>query len=269
MQKANNLTTPTLRTALKNEAPLGTLPPALPICHISSARYLFAILDEGALRPRHCKVLLKDILYMSYGGLFYRPRRIQTQRAAELPVGLVFSPATLASVSSVFPFDSGAMADNSCLDNWRARMEPFTERFQLPTENALDDTGSLVKVLYKTNKRYLEGNVTPRAAELSDPLPLLASFLRADMTPDVDHRQRSIECLTEGKLLLDNHLLWIGFPARRTAKILRELYERTKPNVPQFRAYAYTRNFSPAEIASRLEMWAYEDVIERFLEIPK
>lgn len=262
------MTASTLRTALKNESPLGKLPPPLPICHVSAARYLFTILDAGALQPRPCKVFLRDLLYMSYGGLFYRPHKIQTQRIAELPVGLVFSPATLASVTSVIPFDSGAMANNSHFGPWRARMHPFHDRFQLHTRKASDDAGSLIKLLYGTNKQYRRGRVTRQVAKCSDPLPLLASFLRADLTPGVDHRQRSIECLMEQQLPLDQQLLWIGFPARRTDRVLGALYDQTRPHMPQFRTYDYTRNFNPAEMAATLEAWADEDVIQRFLKIP-
>ncbi len=84
---------------------------------------------------------------MSYGGLFYRPDRLQTQRASDLPVGLVFSPAALQKVTSVFPFDSGAMAGRSELAKWRAKMDPFTDRFQLHSTDAAGDTGSLIKIL--------------------------------------------------------------------------------------------------------------------------
>jgi hypothetical protein len=205
---------------------------------------------------------------MSYGALFYRPHKIQTQRAAELPVGLVFSPVVMSNVTSVFPFDSGAMATNRHFEPWRTRMEPFDDRFQLHTHKADDDTGSLVKLLYGTNRQYLRGRVTRQAATRCEPLPLLAAFLRANMTPNVDHRQRSIECLMEQQLPLDQHLLWIGFPARRTDQVLGALYEQTRPHMAQFRTYDYTRNFSPAEMAAKLEAWAHEDVVQRFLKIP-
>jgi len=89
---------------------MGSLPPALPLAHLTIARWLSAILKLGAIAPRPCKVLGKDLLYLSYGGLFYRPDNIRTQQATELPVGLVFSPVALAGITSLFPFDSGAMA---------------------------------------------------------------------------------------------------------------------------------------------------------------
>ncbi len=119
------------------------------------------------------------------------------------------------------------------------------------------------------NKRYLEGRVASQASELSDPLPLLAAFLREDMTPSVDHRQRSIECLLEHSLVLDAHLLWIGFPAHSTSKVLRRIYERTKPHMPKFWSYPYTRNFSPAAMAQALACKAYEEAIRTYLEIPQ
>jgi hypothetical protein len=103
---------------------------------------------------------------------------------------------------------------------------------------------------------------------MSDPLPLLASFLQENLTPEVDHRQRSIECLMESALAFDQRLLWIGFPARKTSTVLRKLYEKTKPHMPGFWPYPDALSFSPAERAHALETKAREVVIETYLGIP-
>ncbi|HEX6098458.1 MAG TPA: hypothetical protein VF432_19230 [Thermoanaerobaculia bacterium] len=259
---------PSLQLAVEHErATLDRLPPPLPLAHLTVARWLTNILRIGEIQPRPCAVLRRDLLYLSYGGLFYRPTRISTQQVTELPIGLVFSPEALRLISSVFPFDTGAMATHASFAAWKDKFSPFETRFRLTTSDALRDTPSLVRLLYSDNSRYLRGEVTADAVRRAEPLPLLASFLGADLSPESDHRQRTIECVSEVALKLGQHLLWIGFPDLDTARVLRELYRWTQPNVPEFRAYSYHRNFNPAEIGAQLEAWANDAVIRRYAEM--
>ena len=147
-------------------------------------------------------------------------------------------------------------------------MDPFEERFQVPTTDAVADAPALVNLLYKTNKRYLAGTVSPQAKHRCEPFPLLADFLAEDMSPTVDHRQRSIECVTEMAVPLSRHLVWIGFPDRRTDAVVRDIYEWTRPDLPIIRPYPYTRNFNPTEKAAQLEALAHEDIVKRFVDLP-
>ncbi len=258
----------TLQSAIEQErAAIGQLPPQLPIAHLTASRWFSEILDVGELRPRPCSVFGRNLLYLSYGGLFYRPKRVSTQRATELPIGLVFSPVVLEAITSLFPFDTGAMANGGRFNTWKEKLAPFETRFCLSTSDGLRDAATLVKLLYADNLLYLRGEVAVEAAGRPDPFPLLAEFLAEDMTPSSDHRQRSIECLTEMPVALGRHLLWIGFPDAHTDEILRGVHRWSQPVVPDFRAYPCHLNFNPADIGAQLEAWAYDDVIRRYAEL--
>jgi hypothetical protein len=256
----------TLQSAFEKERPADALPAGLPLAHVTAQRWLEKILDAGELQPRSCTVFEKDLLYFSYGGLFYR-KRLQTEMTTELPIGLVFSPSILKSITSLFPFDTGAMESNADFAAWKAQFDPFKTRFRISTTDAVKDAATLVRLLYEDNANYLRGNVAGGVETRTDPLPLLASFLAANMTPHVDHRQRSIECLTETAVSLGQHLEWIGFPMLNVDRVLSKIYACTAPRMPDFWTYEYTRNFNPGELTAQLETRGRDAAIGRYVDL--
>lgn len=256
----------TLQSALRLTRVTAPLPPALPIAHLTVARWLRTILANGELRPQHCTVFGKDLLYFSYGGLFYRPKRLNTQHPGEWPVGMVFAPGALHAMRTLYPFDTGAMADNQYFKEWKRKLAPFRTRFRVSTRSGLATVPRLVKVLYDNNRRYIEGRVSPSARRQAAPIPLLASFLGADMTPHADHRQRSFEFIADTVFPLGEHLEWIGVPNRAVDKVAQAVYQWTAPRIPEIYPYSPTRNFNPAEIAAQLEAIARAKAIERYVD---
>src|ERR1017187_9469822 len=107
-----------LELALGSVTPGDPLPLELPIAHLTAARWLRGILGAGHIAPRLCKVFKQNLLYFSYGGVFYRTSKFQSENAAELPVGMVFTPQVLDKCIKLFPFDSGAMARKLYGDCW-------------------------------------------------------------------------------------------------------------------------------------------------------
>lgn len=51
---------------------------------------------------------------------------------------------------------AGSPARRMSRQRWRMRFEPFTERFQLHTQDALADVAHRVNLLYGSNRRYLK-----------------------------------------------------------------------------------------------------------------
>ena len=210
----------------------------------------------------------KNLLYFSYGGVFYRKSKLQTEQTTELPVALVFSPAAMNLISKLFPFDSGAMAENKFGTDWTRKLSPFDERFSVTTTDALTDARRLVYHLFETNRKYIKGVASTDARHKKDPLPLLHEFLNSDLSSfNIDHRQRTIEAISEVPVQLAQHLLWIGMPQWRTSTVLSELFEWTDPIVPQCHTYDCAKNFNPAEIAARLEDKAFEFVVKRYSDL--
>jgi hypothetical protein len=258
-----------LEVALARESAPAELPIGLPLAHLTARRWLQSILNAGQLEPRPCKVLSKTVLYFSYGGVFYRTSTLQTECTSELPVGLVFSPNMMNAISKLFPFDSGAAADNRFGPDWSRRLAPFASRFSVSTTDALRDARRLVYHLFESNPRYLGGRPSPSGKLKQDPFPLLHEFLSCDLSSlNVDHRQRTIEAISEVAIELGRHLLWIGIPQFRTSSVLKELHRWTAPNVLPFYTYDYTKNFNPSEMAARLEENAQECIIKRYASFP-
>ncbi|SRR6266436_3840838 len=254
-----------LEIALNRESTPTELPLGLPLAHLTACRWLASILRVGRLEPRPCKVFLKKLLYFSYGGVFYRTSKLQTEQATELPVALVFAPTVLDLISQLFPFDSGAAAAERFGLDWARKLAPFRKRFLVNTTDALMDARRLVYHLFKTNSQYLKGIPFGSGKHKRDPFPLLYEFLTTDLSShEIDHRQRAIEAISDIPIELGKHLLWIGLPEWKTSSVLKDLYRSTAPTVPQFDTYKYTKNFNPTEIAALLEEKAYKAVIEKY-----
>jgi hypothetical protein len=253
-----------LEIALSAETVSAELPLALPLAHLTACRWLESIVKAGRLEPRPCKVFSKDLLYFSYGGVFYRTSKLQTEQATELPVALVFAPSVMNSVYQLFPFDSGAHADGRFGPDWTKKLGPVEQRFCINTSDALTDARRLVYHLFETNPQYLKG-IVGDGKHKQNPFPILHEFLTADLSSaGIDHRQRTIEAISKISVELGKNLLWIGLPEWNTSSVFKELYHWTAPTVPQFDTYSYTKNFNPSEIAARLEEKAYEAVIKRY-----
>ena len=258
-----------LELALIKEPAPTELPVGLPLAHLTVSRWLSDILTIGQLQPRPCKVFSRNLLYFSYGGVFYRTSKLQTEQVCELPVAFVLSPAVMNMITRLFPFDSGAAATDQFGPDWAKKLAPFRDRFSITTSEALVDARRLVYHLFETNSQYLKGIAGNGARKKQEPFPLLLEFLGADLSSfGVDHRQRTIEAISEIPIDFGQHLLWIGFPEWRTSEMLKKLFHCTAPNVPQYELYDYTKNFNPSEIAARLEEKAYEFVIKRYAQFP-
>jgi hypothetical protein len=254
-----------LEVALKNEPAPTDLPVGLPMAHLSVQRWLRSILSVGQLEPRQCHVLREKVLYLSYGGVFFRTSTPNTENATELPVAFVFSPVALSHVSRLFPFDSGAMASGKFGPEWSRRLSPFQSRFSVNTTDALQDAGRLVYHLFETNRQYLKGQACCDGAGKYEPFPLLREFLSADLSSiQVDHRQRTIEAIAEVDIKLRDTLEWIGVPEIDTLNVADRLYHWTKPRMVKIHSYGFRKNFHPRELAAQLEQAAYDYVVQKY-----
>jgi hypothetical protein len=257
-----------LEVALGNEPAPAELPIGLPLAHLTVCRWLQPILKVGRLEPRLCKTFSKNLLYFSYGGVFYRSSNLQTEHASELPIGLVFSPIVMNAISRLFPFDSGAMARDMFGPDWRDRLAPFESRFSVNTKDALNDARRLVYHLFETNPRYLNGHASNSGKYKRAPLPLLQEFLASDLSSlNVDHRQRTVEAISEVAFEVGKHLLWVGIPQRKFSTVAKGLYRWTAPDVPSIQTYDFTKNFNPSQLSAILEDKAREYVIERYASL--
>jgi len=186
----------------------------LALMHVTLGRWLSTIVKKRELRPQHCDVFGQNALFFSYGAPYYRPKNRQTQDSLEFPVVFVFSSAILPLFNRFYPFDTGALVsgllgpellDNGGLD------ELYIE----------GDPQRLVSCFYKSNTRYLRGQVQ-RIIPRINPLPIVRQHLAKDLSSKgIDQRQRTIECIANKGISLLEHLIYVVFPKPMSRQIRR------------------------------------------------
>jgi hypothetical protein len=254
-----------LNEVLNSPAYSEDLPLALPPVHVSIARWFDSIVSEGKIEPRMCSIFGEKLLYLFYGGVFYRPSNKPTKNASELPIAFVFNPNILDLINRYYPFDTGAVG-KELFGEWTKRLEHFKEEFKVQGGDYKIPC-KIVRCLYGTNTKYLEGRIDPEFKKAPPPLPLLFEFMSQDFTPmGIDHRQYIIECQLKSALNLDHQLLWVGFPECMTNEFTN-LLKRTLPYIPDYYSYPSHAVFNPSDIAAQLQTRAY-DIIRRFEKLP-
>ena len=253
-----------LETAIRLLGAPARLPPPLPLAHSSIARWLASIVKGQALVPWACPVFNKKLVYLFYGGNYYRPSPPHpTRNAAEMPVVFVFAPSILPAASTLYPFDTGAMHAGKFGAAGTALM-PFKRRFAVRVRGRYQTATMLVAHLFGTNEAYLKGHPSDPGGKPA-PIPDLAAFLSADLTSlGIDMRQASIECQYASEIRLDERLLWVGLPEAHMP-LFGELCAALEPYVPAYYAYESHTIFNPGEIGRLLDDRARDAVIRRYL----
>jgi hypothetical protein len=249
----------------KFEATLNTLPdpnpfPAsLPLAHTTVARWFGSIVDDGHLEPRLCTVFNETILYLFYGGLFYRPSFVGASRDLyEVPIGFVFHPKLLERVSHFFPFDTGAMATGKFF-HWSTEFGNFQSDYRAPG-GSFRTPAKMVHHLFGTNEDYLRHRANPGCLTKPEPLPKLYDFYTDDLQKKgCDHRQCVFECQIREPLDLGTDLLWIGYP-EQLGYLYRRLCQRTAPHKPIPFPYVQREIMNPVVTAGLLQ----EEALRRF-----
>jgi len=261
---------PTLHQALSSLDSPKTLPHALPACHLADARSLESIGAQGQLTPWFCKVFEEELVYVFYGGLFYRRSAMPTADAAYLPIGLVFQPLVLNLVDRYYPFDTGAAHFKKYGEEWHAKLHPFKDTFRIPGEKSYRTAARMVHHLFGTNQAYLTKPPRSHSSVDPEPLPTLLTFLSDEESlaaMGVDQRYRRFEGHITSSVPLDDKLIWVGYPEEFALEFAR-LCEGLQPVIPKSYAYPGHPARRPSEMAAILQDRAHQDVIERYVSGP-
>jgi hypothetical protein len=253
-----------LDSALQALAPPADWPVPLPIVHVTVARWFNSIVDQGRLEPRLCSVFGERLVYLFYGGAFYRTADTLTKDASELPIAFLFEPNVLAKISRFYPFDTGALASGH-FGAPGDRFKPFMSAFQIPGVDA-QTPSRVVHHLFGSNKNYISGSVDPDCRTKPSPLPELYELMTQDLTSSgTDHRQCCIECQTTNTLDLGEHLAWLAFPESQFMYFQKLYRKKTAPRMPQYYAYSSHVIINPREITYDIHQHALE-FIEPYLK---
>jgi len=237
------------------------------LVHLSIARWFNSIARNGQLDPIRCTVFNEDLLYLFYGGVFYRPSVGTTRNASEMPVAFVFDPSLLTTILRLYPFDTGGLA-NGKFGNWGTVLSDFRDTFRVVGDGDFKVASRLVQHLFGSNEHYLSGKADAKCMSLPNPIPKLYEFYSDDLTQfGADHRQCIIECQMATAVAITRTLLWVGFPESMTDDFVT-LCQWIQPYIPQFYSYASHVIKNPAQIAAQLETVAHEQVIARYGRLP-
>lgn len=243
------------------------LPLALPVAHVSIARWFDSIAKSGRLEPRLCSVFGEQLLYLFYGGVFYRPNNKPTKNVTELPIAFLFNPRLLKRILRFYPFDTGGLATGR-FGTWSSSLGSKLDDFKVNGDRHHTIPRKMIYHIFNSNESYLHGEPDPNCKTKPYPLPELFNFYSDDITSlGVDHRQCIIECQTSKPIPLKNELLWIGFPESMTLEFAN-LCKWMAPSIPQFFAYESHKITVPSEMTAKLEEIAKEEVVKRYIRLP-
>jgi hypothetical protein len=171
---------------------ISVTPGSLAWCHSTDAFALRNIIELGYLEPQMCPVFKEKLLYFFYGRPAYRSiAAVNIGCAAREPVVIVFAQSLATQGIRIYPFDSGAYADNR-YDKWMHKKMPL-ESFELPANSLAPERH--VAAFFTSNNAYM--NVI---AKMPDPLPAgelevdcLGRFLIDVVDMPADDRRCAVE----------------------------------------------------------------------------
>jgi hypothetical protein len=250
----------TLTDAVNAGGVSGDLRP-LPLAHLTTTSSFNDLVEQG-LVPSLCKVFDRPVLYLFYGGVFYRTGRSPTKDPLKYPIALLFKPEILASVDCYYPFDTGALASGRC-EPWHSKLEPWRDRLcHRPDKGSgTRDARRIIELFYGTNAAYLTG-APPSVVVSNTATTDIASFLSADLTPNgVDRRVSCLECQFTQGIPMNASLIWVGFPS-----VMWDIFQRLCEklgSVPEVYTYPSEATFVPDELTKVLENEARK-IVERY-----
>jgi hypothetical protein len=244
-------------SALGNGAP--EIAP-LPLAHFASVQQFESICKGLQLEPQECRILEQRVLYLFYGGLFYRKTTKLSESDLDLPIAFVFKPAVLNEISMLVPFDSGAALTG--------KYGPWPRKGRRVLDYFVDNDGyttapRLVCCFFGNNENYL--NSEYRSVEGTGHIAEVLTLYANDLTGQgIDRRKYSIECIGRKALTFGTYLEWLAFPEACLGNV-SSLLKRLSPNVPDYYPYKCGRVKSPLEVCAILNQKMKTTVLPKYL----
>jgi hypothetical protein len=256
-----------------NEPPRGM--PVLPLTHLTAAKCLKRIVTHRTLHPRECHTLGQELLFLTYGGIHYRPTNDPTENPADAPVAFVFHESLLLDMDYLFPYDTGVIGQSDrLLENFPSDIKcafSLFDDYRLINDTKYMHLKKLITHIYGSNENYVMGKVESESDLSSfDRVSRLRGYLARNLSKTkIDRRYRTIECQTTKPIQLLDYLIWIGVPWPYYEFYLDLCTLRIPPKVVHCHPYKLEQSFRPAELAAILAQQAREDVIEKYLVLER
>lgn len=224
--------------------------PNLPFVHSTDAYVLAEIVAEKAISPQPCPVFQGEkLIYLFYGRPAFRPN--MTEEATTLshyfPVVLIFKPQWMADIKRIFPFDSGAFA-NDFYGHFIHKKMSLTD-FGLEPDGGTP--GKVISLFYGSNAAYL--NATPQPVGELDPTEFeahaYAALAGAKGANAVDSRGSGIEVQIDKSVELSDAVAAIVLPGQFATS---QLGDAIKALDVEMLTYRVTSRSRPNEYMSAL-----------------
>lgn len=234
----------------------------LPLTHKKGWRDAEKILNAGVIPLESCDVFGNQLQYYFYG----RPAYVVGQGAGNrrdhvyLPVCFIIDSDKL-SIDNVFPFDSGAYA-NELYDDYIDKSIDINS-FQISPE--ISSIKGFIEYFYKSNEKYYKHK--PRHLNLSADLPpevfAYINLLSASGTTKFDIRADTIEIISKEEYNLKDGLKAIVIPNEFAyAKTTRVAIEKLKNNGVEIITYQMI-GYGPEQYNAVISQKVYEYLFEK------
>lgn len=235
-----------LCSALRELDVKGRLPERLQMVHTTTWKSIEHICQDGGLKPKFCPGQEKNLVFLYYGGAFYRhsnPR--QKAIVQELPVAFMLLASASREIKYYFPYDTGAASAEIYGAIWSAELQNW-EKYRMNGADESCKPEKLVHCLFGDNYKYLNSEVNG-CGGLPSPLAKLVEFYNADLDPGMDFRlslpdkrRCVIECQCEDILSLKGERIdWLAIPMALADQVHDHIYDLTAPHMPNWYPYEY------------------------------
>ena len=239
------------------------IPVSLPFTHATTVASFDLITKSEGLVPRSCSAFDQEIIFLFYGGVFYRTSNEVTRDQNKLPIAFLFRPPVCEKVTCYFPFDTGAAYKKNMFKGFEDQLQR-KELFRI-NHRHLTTPAKIVKRLFDTNEAYLSAVPKKKAVNDSDILATLFDLLNSDFTGNgVDRRQVAIEAHLKSNLKFLNNLRWIGFPETYASQYAK-LHQVLKSDPPIHYHYPVDSSYTPDQILAQLSAKAREQIHQTLL----
>lgn len=172
-------------------------PEILPLVHVCDCYTFRDIFVSGQIEPTMCKVFDEELAYYFYGRPSYRVGKGDetTNATSMFPICFVVDASQLGSITSAYPFDTGAFEAGVFSDYTHAKSQ--VNDFKL--KNDFEFIRKFVGYFYVNNQNYYDGSAAlakqelpPMAFELHSVLQMISSEAKEPF----DDRCHTIEIQT-------------------------------------------------------------------------
>lgn len=181
-------------------------PKSLAWCHTTDGYTLRSLIASGFFEPKLCPIFGEDLSYFFYGRPAYRVADTPLTIQSKAPVIVVLNPGLIDRGKRLFPFDTGAFAEDKYTRWMHARMQLADFEFACSS----DAPNRHVASFFGTNTAYLgvKGCIPPIPYSGEFEVESLVTLLNDTDTTTADDRRLAVELQVGEVIPFDDPVVW-------------------------------------------------------------